>query len=189
MLLFILFPHHRPHRSTLKTLEIPPKKEEEEKEGRKEKKRPNLCCLYIHWSMVKLSVVSPFPTCTPAENHWLCRVTLQHPFHNFSELSSMAFLSRMLLWGSGEGLSQKPSVSLFLNCEPAIINTMAKVTSLLFYSQQECRSWTYKWSLASAYAMDLHVVSGGSTKHGHQLCLCTGQRHHHSLQDNTGQEH
>jgi hypothetical protein len=58
-------------------------------EEEEEKNKPSFCCLYTHWSKVKLPVASPikktysFPTCTPNRNHHLWRATLQHSYHNF----------------------------------------------------------------------------------------------------------
>lgn len=74
-------------------------------------------------------------------------------------------------------LSQKPSVSLILNYESAVIHTIAKEAFLLFLVsdsmdhelphgfQQQCEPWTSAWLLEAAWTTDLSMVSSGSTDH------------------------
>lgn len=71
-----------------------------------------------------------------------CRgLHFQDPYHNFWELSLTAFFLGCYFSGEWvEGLSQKPSTSLFLKCESTVI--AAKVASLALYCEQEHRSWT-----------------------------------------------
>ena len=51
--------------------------------------KSNLCYLYIHWSMVKLSMAcslnrtESFHSHTPNRSHQLWKASLQHPYHTF----------------------------------------------------------------------------------------------------------
>lgn len=56
----------------------------------------------------------------------------------------------------GHGLSQKPSISLFLNYASAIIDTTAKVASLLF-------------TVGGAWMVRFDIVFGDRTYHNHYL--------------------
>lgn len=124
---------------------------------------------------------------------------LQHPYHNFKDVS---LVDRLLLfgrvgWGGDKmGLSQRLFMSPFLNCESAVINTMAKVASLSvtvcrimdpgfthgFWRQQH-RPWTSmkintdpccrrttdpNMVLGGSMALDITMASGGSTGHSDQ---------------------
>ena len=98
-------------------------------------------------------------------------------YHNFQEFSSMAFCLGCygfegLRWG--KLLSQKPSMSPFLNCEPAVINTMSKIASLSFTVDHGltygvwCGAQTSTLSLMSVHAIDLSTISSGTTDHEHE---------------------
>jgi hypothetical protein len=49
-------------------------------------------------------------------------------------------------------------MSLFINCESAVIHNPAEDSGLL-YSQQEHGSWTSTWYLVTAWTIDIHLAS------------------------------
>lgn len=107
----------------------------------------------------------------PARSHQQCKLHLfHHPYHNFQMFFSMAFcLDRYFCfrrWG-GVGVITKafhaPPSQLWI-CSHLYLWESSFLSPS---SQQEHRPWTVTWSLVSARAMDLSVVSSvGRTDHG-----------------------
>lgn len=135
----------------------------------KEKNTSPMCVAYTHWSMSKFPIASPVkkkknltlssPITLPEtldreELHLSILTTILRVLFN-------DFLSSLLLWG--EKVSRKPSMFLFFHCDPTVIDATVvdatKSNFFVLYKQQEHRSWTSTWFLATAWTTDIHMVS------------------------------
>jgi hypothetical protein len=62
-------------------------------------------------------------------------------------------------------------MSIFLSCEPAVIDNPCRRSFPALYSQHERGSWPFTWLLATAQATNTHRVSSTSTCQGPPLGL------------------
>lgn len=128
-----------------------------------------MCYLYTHWSTVKLSVACPldrtesFPSPTPARailDGKLTSTSLpqfflnEEFFHWFFYLD--CYFSDKVGIEVGAGWSQKPLVSLSVNCASGVIDLIGTVASLFFTVSRstDCElshgSWDHRtWSLVA----------------------------------------
>lgn len=139
--------------------------------------KSNLCCLWTHQSMVKLPVASPLKitesllTPSPHQKPSTVESYTSTSLPQFLRVFFNSFLSRLFLFGGVVGgrqrLSQKPSMSLVLNYESAVLDIAAKETSLLFTVNESTRHglphsirwwhgpWTPTWPSAAAQTKDI----------------------------------
>lgn len=102
---------------------------------RKINTKSNLCCLYTHWSMVKLPGASPVQKTESFSTPGPEAVNSEElPFSIFIIVfkdSLRWFLVRTVLFfeGWGKRLAQRPPVSLSLRCESIVIDCTAKEAS------------------------------------------------------------
>lgn len=149
--------------------------------------------------MVKLPVASPlektvpFSNPTPFQKPSVAKSYTSGFLPQFLRVLFNAFLSRLGFFGVGwVGASQKPSVSLILNYESAIIDTTAKeapwpftVSSSTDHNlyvvsgdsvdhrhlhglQGQHKPRTSAWSLTAVWTTDIHTALRCSMKHRHQ---------------------
>lgn len=115
--------------------------------------KSNLCYLYIHWIMVKLSVTYPlhraylFPSCTPREAT-NCGELTSASLALFFRFLFDGFLFKLLLWGWGQSWGMSfhrsllyPSFSIGLICVHGLTT-----------------AGPYSWSVVSPKNMWKHIV-------------------------------